>query len=256
MDYFLVALAGLFSGMLVNYLADVLPVHRRLAAPNCGICGTKYPLGDYLLWPRRCKACGDGKRPFRTWVVEFLFIGGALWLWSSPPDRLGFIGGLALLVYLGLIAVIDIEHRLILNITSLLGAVLGVIVGTLLHGLRDTILGGLAGFGAMFALYGLGAALMGWLAKKRGQKLDEEALGFGDVNLAGILGFILGWPGILLGLLLTILLGGIASLVYLLISILARRYRFDMAIPYGPFLISSAIALIFFRDLVLNYLGW
>ena len=111
MDYFLVALAGLFSGMLVNYLADVLPVYRRLAAPNCGICGTKYPLGDYLLWPRRCKACGDGKRPFRTWVVEFLFIGGALWLWSSPPDRLGFIGGLALLVYLGLIAVIDIEQN-------------------------------------------------------------------------------------------------------------------------------------------------
>ena len=256
MDTLFVALVGLLSGMLVNYLADVLPIHRGVTAPQCNACGTKYNLVNYLIWPRRCRVCAEGRRPLRSWIVEALFIGSALWLWSAPPEKLGFVGGLVLLLYLGLVAVIDIEHRLILHVTSLAGAILGFGIGFWLHGLRDTILGGLAGFVTMLVLYGFGAALMGWLARKRGQKLEEEALGFGDVNLAGVLGFILGWPGIMLGLALTILLAGVVSLFYLLISILVRRYRFDMAIPYGPFLISSAIVLLYFRDLVLIYLGW
>jgi hypothetical protein len=37
---------------------------------------------------------------------------------------------------------------------------------------------------------------------------------------------------------------------------MTRRYRFDMAIPYGPFLISGAILLLYFPDFVLRYLIW
>ena len=73
------------------------------------------------------------------------------------------------------------------------------------------------------------------------------ALGFGDVNLAGVLGLLLGWPGIVLGLLLAILIGGVVSLVYLVVMAVLRRYHTFMAIPYGPFLIISAILLLYFQ---------
>jgi prepilin signal peptidase PulO-like enzyme (type II secretory pathway) len=81
-----------------------------------------------------------------------------------------------------------------------------------------------------------------------------EALGFGDVNLSGVLGLILGWPLILPTLFLSILIGGVVSLVYMLTMLAFRRYQLLMAIPYGPFLVSGAVLLIFFRDSVLSRL--
>ena len=48
------------------------------------------------------------------------------------------------------------------------------------------------------------------LLNKNNSKYSEEdvALGFGDVHLSGILGLLLGWPGITGGLFVAIILGG------------------------------------------------
>ena len=253
--YLYFTIIGLAAGILVNYLADVLPATRKLVAPICLFCGKEQYLLNYFFWPRRCEHCGK-RRSLRTWVIEVLFIISTLWLGLSGPMQVGFFTGMILLIFFGLVVIIDLEHRLIMNPVSIVGAVIGLLVGTRLHGLKSTLLGGIAGFCAMLILYYLGGALMKWLARRRGRVLDEEALGFGDVNLSGILGLILGWPGILIGLMLTVLIAGIVSFVYLLFSLVTRRYRFDLAIPYGPFLISSAVALLFFRDFVLKHLGW
>lgn len=253
--YFLFTIIGLAAGILVNYLADVLPAKRQLIAPICLFCGKEQSLFNYFIWPRRCEHCGK-RRSLRTWVIEALFIASTLWLGFSQPPEIGFFAGIILLIFFGLVVVIDLEHRLILNPVSLVGAFIGLMIGINLHGLKSTLLGGIAGFCAMLILYYFGAALMSWLARRRGRELDEEALGFGDVNLGGILGLLLGWPGILIGLILTVLIAGIVSFIYLIYSLVTRRYRFDLAIPYGPFLISSAVALLFFRDFVLKHLGW
>jgi leader peptidase (prepilin peptidase)/N-methyltransferase len=250
-----IASLGLISGIFINYLADYLPYKRRITSPICLNCGESIQLTRYLLWPRRCESCGY-RRSTRTWVVEAIYVAIAMWLWFVPPARPGFALSFLLLVYFGLVAIIDLELRLILNPVSLVGAILGLAVGINLHGLRNTLIGGLAGFGVMLVLYGMGTIVMRLLARRRGRELEEEALGFGDVNLGGILGLILGWPGILLGLLLTILLAGLFSLVIAGYTLLRRSYRFDLAIPYGPFLISGAIALLFFRDFVMRALGW
>jgi leader peptidase (prepilin peptidase)/N-methyltransferase len=250
-----IAILGWLTGILVNYLADILPVKRRLVAPICLHCGATQVPTSYFLWPRRCEACGR-RRSRRTWFVELAFIAVALWLWNSPPEKFGFVAGMILLGFFGLVAIIDLEHRLILHPVSVVGAVLGLAIGVWLNGIKDTLLGGVAGFTIMLVLYYLGAIVMKWLARKRGQILDEEALGFGDIILSGVLGLLLGWPGVIVGLILTILIAGIVSFVYLILALMTRRYRFDMAIPYGPFLISGAILLLFFSDFVLRYLIW
>lgn len=89
---------------------------------------------------------------------------------------------------------------------------------------------------------------MRWMSRRSGGIDEDEALGFGDVNLSGVIGLMLGWPGIAAGLILTIFIAGIVSLVYLLIRLLTRRYQAFMAIPYGPFLVASAIILLYFID--------
>lgn len=245
---------GFAAGALVNYLADVLPYKRALVQPFCLACGEPQSLGNYLIWPRKCENCGQN-HSLRVWIVEFVFIVAALWLWQFPPQKLNFVLGLILLVYFGVVFVIDIEHRLIMHPVSITGAILGLGIGIWLHGLTSTLLGGAAGFGIMLGLYALGGLFARGMARLRGEQLEEEALGFGDVNLTGVLGLILGYPGILMGLVLAILLGGLVSGLYLLSMLVLRRFKAFTAIPYGPFLILGATILLYFRTYILAYFG-
>ena len=102
----------------------------------------------------------------------------------------------------------------------------------------------------MWVLYSLGNKLAQIMARRRGQSVDEVALGFGDVNLTGVLGLMLGWPVIILELFLGIFIGGIFSLIYLVIMLVARRYHLFTALPYGPYLVTGAILLLYFPGLI------
>jgi leader peptidase (prepilin peptidase)/N-methyltransferase len=97
----------------------------------------------------------------------------------------------------------------------------------------------------MFGLYYLGDLFARWMARMRGKVLDEVALGFGDVMLSGVLGLILGWPGIVAGLVLAILLGGVVSMVYIVYRMIRHSYQPFIAIPYAPFLIIGTILLLY-----------
>lgn len=234
---------GWLSATIINYLADVLPYTRRFSRPPCLACGAGWSWQHYLLM-RACPACGQ-RRSLRTWAVYILAIAATLAIAFFPAQRLSFWAGWLLLTYFGVVGVIDIEHRLILHPVSLFGVGLGAVYGLWLHGWQTTLLGGATGFLIMLILYWLGGLFAKGLAKMRGQQIDEVALGFGDVNFSGVLGLILGWPGITAGLLGAILLGGLGSLLVLLSMLFTRRYQAFVAIPYAPFLILSAVLLLF-----------
>jgi leader peptidase (prepilin peptidase)/N-methyltransferase len=242
----IVILLGWISGALINYISDVLPYKRRLVKPFCVNCEEPQPFINYLIWPRECPYCGH-RRTVRSWIVEIITVLIAIWLWNQPNLILGFWLSLLVMIYFGVVVIIDLEHRLIMHPVSLVGTILGLFIGIQLHGVIDTLLGGLAGFGAMLGLYLLGALFARYIVRRKREGFNDEALGFGDVILGGILGFFLGWPAIIGGLFLSILLAGVISLIYLLISLLARKYRAFSFIPYGPFMIAGAVALIFFN---------
>ena len=241
-----IALLGWLVGVIVNYLSDILPIKRRLGAPVCVACHDPMPPVNYFLWPRRCPECWS-RRPWRTWVVELFYILATLWFWINPPSKLSFWPGLLLLAFFGVVFIIDMEYRLILHPVSIFGALLGLVLGISMRGVWVTLLGGAAGYVVMLGLYWFGDVFARWLARRRGEVLTEVALGFGDVNLAGIMGLLLGWPGIVAGLLLTIIIGGVVSLVYLGLMVILRRYHTFMAIPYGPFMVISVFLLLFFE---------
>lgn len=249
---------GWFAGLFINYAADVLPFTRRFSQPVCRQCGAASSFADYIML-RGCRNCGT-RRSLRTWLVQILAVSSFAYFWLYPSKALGIPLGMIVLVYFGIITVIDLEHRLILHPTSLVGAVLGLIVGTSIHsradglllGMGKSLLGGLFGFGVMFLLYQLGALVARWRARRMqaaGQAADdEEALGGGDVYLAGVLGLMLGWPFILNALVLGVLLGGLVSFFFILALVLRRSYVSDALmtfIPYGPYFILSAFYLLF-----------
>ena len=247
-------LVGWLVGTLVNYLADVLPFTRRLSQPACPECNAPFTWKGYLLF----QPCQNGhSRKARLWIVQVAMMAISTYIWVKPPSKIGYILGLALIIYFGVIFVIDMEHRLILHPTSTFGSFLGLGIGWLKWGLVPTLLGGLAGLLIMLAFYYFGVLFTRIRTKRmlaRGLEADdEEALGAGDVILITILGFIVGWPYILFCLLYGILFGGFFSLLFVVWLLATRKYEKNalmLFIPYGPYFITSAFLIIFFPKFI------
>lgn len=245
---------GWLSGLIINYLSDVLPITRQFSQPVCHQCSAAYTWKDYLLF----RICPNGhKRTARTWIVQIVILVISVYIWQQPPAKIGYLLGIILVTYFGLVFTIDMEHRLILHPTSIFGSLLALTVGFISYGPWPTLLGGLSGLLIMLGFYYFGV-LFAKIRTKRllasGQETDdEEALGAGDVILATIIGFMLGWPLIWFGLLFGILLGGLVSVLLIIGLVVTRKYEKNalmLFIPYGPYFITSTFLIIYFPSLI------
>lgn len=257
---------GLALGLVINVLADNLPpdehgVRHPPRRPACRQCGRTHAplywlgLAGLLLRRGRCEHCG-ARRRLRPVVVEVVTALSLpyLWTWASraggPAGQVAahFVAAAVIVLSFILIAVIDIEHRLILRVVVFPVAGLVALAGFLDsgRGWSKTLFGGLAGFGIMFAVYMLGELYTRVQNRIRQRPLEEVVFGGGDVNLAAVVGFAVGWPGVLLALLIAILAGAVYSLAFILAQIVRRRYSPHSVIPYGPFLVLGALVIYFY----------
>ncbi len=224
------AIAGFGLGGLVCYLADVLPVQRRLARP---------------VWmPFSFSKLFSYLKSLRNAVVHSSLTLLAILLRVLPEsafarDQLLLVGA-----YFALVIVIDIEHRLVLHTVSLAGVLLLGAVGLQWVGLTRVLLGGAAGFGAMLILYLLGDWFGRLWARLRGRPWQETALGFGDVTISAVIGVLLGWPSVLGALFFGVLLAGAFGLLYLIWATARGNYTPMMSMAYAPFLCLGAMTTI------------
>ena len=250
-------LLGLLGGFLVNYLADVLPDDLKITQPTCKntACQARLVWTNYILL-RRCPECQKAPS-IRAVLVIVLSIAVTLYLWIIPPTLIGTWYGFFVFEYLLLVALIDLEHRLVLRPVSLVGLVLCLLAGLHMRTWQETLIGAAAGFAIMFFFYLLGV-LFSRIRRKRlatSQDDGEEALGSGDVTLALILGLLLGWPLIWFDLLFGILLAGLVSFLLILGLVVTRKYRSMMVfIAYGPYFIIMAFILLFFPSFIKTFL--
>lgn len=233
------ALVGLAVGPLLNLLIYRLPRLERLTAPvECPHCHVRRPLwaqsallASLLGYRGRCGGCG--KPPERYAVAVELAAGVAFWLLyprfgSSPMLLLASLYSCILLV----VFVIDWQHRLILNRVTYPSILLAVLLTPLVAEvpLAMTLLG-LAVGGVTFALvYAFGYLLY-----------RQEVLGLGDVKLAMLLGAMLGFPAIMVMLLLGSLVGAAGASVLMF----GRRRSGRDFMPYGTAMCLGAFATFF-----------
>ena len=242
-----VVLLGWALAWTLNALADHLPYKRRLAFPACWACGAPRPVHTWssivamLTRAYRCDYCGM-HQGWRNPIVELLTMVGTVLLYLRDPDPVTFLTSVVAGFIFLLILIIDLEHRLILHMVSIPAAlILGLLnVFVLKRSVPQVLWGGVIGVGIFLVFYLLGGVFALWMRRRRGEETDEIALGFGDVMLSGVIGFALGWPGVIVALFLGILAAGEFSLVYILYLVLVRRYRAFTPIPYGPFLVLGA----------------
>ena len=248
----LLFLLGILLGMTVNRLADSLPLYRRIKGFQCIHCGAPRETVAWsgilasLSGSRRCEYCAS---PIALrWIFVEVGLGiSAVVLYLGGPTPAVYLAQLLILTIFILITVIDIEHRLILHIVSAPTALIIALIGILdpMRGVQKTLLGGLAGFGSFLLLYYLGQVFASFMSRRRGETIDEVAFGFGDVTLAGVIGLTVGWPGVIVALVLGIMAAGVFSLIFIVSMLIRKRYNPFMPIPYGPFLILGNLFVYF-----------
>lgn len=235
---------GAVFGSFLNVVAYRLPRHESLLGPasHCPSCGTpvkpydNIPILSFLLLHGRCRSCATPISP-RYPLVEALtaaLCAGAVLAHSSAA---AIALSVALILLVVPAALIDLEHRIIPNRLTALGAVLALVLGLALDpsGEPQRLIAG-AGAG--------GFLLLAALAYPGG-------MGMGDVKLAGVMGLFLGRavaPAILIALLAGVLVGG-----FIVARKGAREGR-KTAVPFGPFLALGAVVATFVgQDIVALY---
>ena len=235
---------GASVGSFLNVVADRLPAGKSVVTPrsHCPGCGRPIPVRDLIpvlsyLWLRgRCRHCRE-KIPARAIAVE-VFTGtlfAAAYLkfgWGAPV--VVACAGVALLMA---VAVIDLEHRLIPN--RLVGpavAVLAVLAPFWPElGIERALVFEQVHLASLVnSLAAGGGALLVFLAVKA---VYPAGMGAGDVKMAGMMGLLVGYPGIVVALWTSVVVGGVVAVGLLT---LGGRSRKD-AMPFGPFLSAGGI---------------
>ncbi|WP_158865657.1 prepilin peptidase [Leifsonia sp. AG29] len=258
-----VAVFGSLIGSFLNVVVYRVPAGMSLVKPPsaCPSCGHRIrpydniPVLSWLFLGGRCRDCRT-RIPVRYPLVElgtavlfavvaFAFLGPL-----HVPGRSVAATALELVAYLWLaavtvaLAIIDIEtHRLPDRIVVPTAVAIGSLLtaAAAVEGdwwrLGQAAIGGLA-LGGFYLLLAF---------------VRPDAMGLGDVKLAGVLGLALGWAGwaqLAVGAFAAFVLGGVFSVVLLALKRVDRKG----GIPFGPWMLAGAWAGIFFgAPLVASY---
>ncbi len=231
MIYFLVFIVGLLFGSFLTACIYRIPRHISLLNPRRSFCPEcrhpiswrrNIPLLSFILLKGKCYYCSE-KISYLYPVVELST--------GIITVLLYYHFGLtkALLIYLilfyGLLAisVIDLQHRMIPN--KILGIILasGIVLNLILQVIpwQQTVVG--------FVVSGLLVLLIRVIGQ---QMLKKESMGMGDVKLAAVIGFFIGWKLFLAAL----FIGSGSALLFILAMKWIDSQFHEQQIPFAPFL--------------------
>lgn len=250
MLYVLVFLFGLTIGSFLNVVIYRIPREESIVRPpsHCPHCDHQIrpweniPVFSFLFLKGRCSNCRE-PISLRYPAVELLT--GILFLLIFIKFGLG-IPTLVYMYFTALliaITFIDIDHLIIPDAFLLMAAVVG-------------LFSGFFGGGALLVSQVIGALVMGfgfWGIRILGEVVfKKEAMGFGDVKFAFLLGWTLGWQVGIVAAFLSFL----AAAVLLVVGMPLRKLSFGQQVPFGPFIaIGTWLGLMWGIEIIDWYLG-
>ena len=237
------AVLGAVFGSFLNVVAYRLPRGESLSRPRsrCPRCETpirpydNVPVLSWLLLRGRCRSCRAPISPRYPLVEAATGLLCALVVVAKGADADALLG-LALVLLLVPITLIDLDHRIIPNRLTLIGAVIAplIVAFTDPGALPEHLIAGVAA-GAFFLI-----ALLAY----------PSGMGMGDVKLAAVLGLFLGravGPAIFVALVAGTLVGA------LVIARKGTREGRKTAVPFGPFLALGGVVALFAGDAMVDW---
>ncbi len=232
---------GACIGSFLNVCIHRLPRGMSVVAPpsHCPNCGRRLspweniPILGYLVLRGRCRGCRGPISP-RYPLVELLTALLFLALYRRFLLSIPFVVYSIFTCMLVVVTFIDLEHRIIPDVVSLPGMVLGLAASFLLPGLSlvNSLLGLLTGGGSLLAVAWGYYLLTG-----------REGMGGGDIKLLAMIGAFLGWKAVPMVIFISALSGSVIGGVYV-----AVKGAADRVIPYGPFLAAAAVVVLFWGE--------
>jgi len=244
----LAGVLGLIIGSFLNVVVWRLPRGESLSHPGsaCPKCGhairwwDNIPVVSWLLLRAKCRDCGEpisGRYPAVEVATGVFFGGIALWVITGGlPVQSDFavIIATASFLYLAAItvalALIDLDIHKLPNKIVLPAYIVGFVTlagASIVEGDYGQILRSVIGAAILFVAYFIMAIVR------------PGGMGFGDVKLAGVLGLYLGWLGwgeLAVGAFAAFVLGGVFSIVLILLKKVTRK----SGIPFGPWMLLGA----------------
>jgi leader peptidase (prepilin peptidase)/N-methyltransferase len=240
---------GLIVGSFLNVCIYRLPRRESVVSPGsrCPGCGKpvrwfdNIPVLSWLILRGRCRDC-QTRISAQYPVVEIVTaIVAVAIVMLTPPGALlvsRFVLGAMLIV----LFMIDFEHQILPNVITLPGIVIGFLFSFFAPpGPVSSLIGIVVGAGV---LYGIAAGY--YLVRK------EEGMGMGDVKMLAMIGAFLGWPAVILTLILSSLAGAVIGIALMLFTRADMRY----AMAFGTFLaLAALVAMLAGEPIVAWYLG-
>jgi prepilin signal peptidase PulO-like enzyme (type II secretory pathway) len=239
-----IALAALPVSFLGNWLADRLSTGAGIgdaAGPAPPDGGPKSaPPGDEIAWEAldlsRFPAVARYRPAVTTTVLVICF--GALARGVGVDWRL--VPGLFYVTLFLVIAVVDLEHRIIPNELVVAGslAALGFsMVPAHPVPLFFAAVGGAAGLIIFGVVY-----LLGYALSRLAYRHPASPVGLGDLKLAALIGLVTGFPAVIGAIFVGAVIGGLIMMLLLVLGLVNRRTY----VPYGPFLLLGTAWVYFF----------
>ncbi len=240
---------GLVLGSFLNVCIYRVPIKKSIAFPSshCPQCGENIrfydniPVLSYAILGGTCRKCRT-PIPIRYPLVELItgLLSTALFLRFGVSVQ--FFLYLAFSASLVVITFIDIQHKIIPDVISIPGIIVGLIISFFgFTGMpwHESLVGLLAGGGCLFLV----GTLFEWITGK-------EGMGGGDVKLLAMIGAWMGWKGLPYIVLMSSLAGALIGGISLIVAGSGMRTK----IPFGPFLSLGALVYFFFgNDLIAWY---
>jgi leader peptidase (prepilin peptidase)/N-methyltransferase len=246
----LVTLLGLLLGSFMNVCIYRLPrggspVRPRSGCPSCGHMLAWFenvPVLSYLVLRGRCRSCGlriSPMYPIIESITGAMFLAGYLWYGPSALLVVRLLFGCAMIV----LFVIDLQHRILPNVITIPGIVVGFLLSEVAGpGWLASLIGVAVGAGGLFAISEIYYRVR-----------HEEGLGMGDVKMLGMIGAFLGWKLVIL----TLVLSSVAGSIFSVVILMARKGSLKSALPFGTFLaIGAMVAAVAGEPLVNWYLQY
>ena len=231
------------------------------------------PLLSFIFLRGKCRTC-RARLSFQYPIVElssglsFIFLPEAVSRAFELQFMTGsfqvFVGGI-LYVLFGLailtlifIAAVDSRIFIIPDESNALIAIIGVVASVFVYisGSFDVFSGSFVGhYASLFGFHSfivwnrLFAVFIAFISfgfiffTTRGR-----GMGFGDVKLSVVLGFLLGWPDLVLALMIAFITGSLWSILMMV----CRKKKFSSRVPFGPFIVLGALLIMFFGVEIMN----
>lgn len=239
-------LLGLAVGSFLNVCIYRLPLEKSLLWPasHCPSCTRQLywfenvPVLAWMVLGGRCRTCRTRISSLYPLVEAFT---GAMFVWATWEYGLSWLLCSRLLLGCSLVVLffIDLQHRILPNVITIPGAIIGFLLSFVtppgwISSLVGLVIGGLIPLVVAEAYYRL-------------RKI--EGLGMGDVKMLALIGAFLGWHLVLLTLVIGSLLGSIVGVAIIII----RRGDMKSALPFGTFLAIAAMVSAMAGDTILTW---